>query len=750
MLQQLLRRLSGTNRKARPGLPKKRPTRLGVEQLERRDVPAVGLTEFPIPVGPVIGRSTQDIIADNSGNIWLGEYGFGFARLDRVTPDGQWSQFALPGQGTRPDGLTDSPHISDLIVGPDGNIWFTQVSRNLIGRFALATQDFTYFDAGSLDDNTQLLSGPDGNIWFLDATTNTIGRMTPTGAVTRFAGATNVAPDNLGRAQELLSGPDGNVWFTESSVSKVGKITPTGTISELTMPHVQKSVVYLVAGPDGNLWGSTYDGGNVRITPSGDVTFYGGLRFSPNGDVADYDYDSEPGRGAPFVAPDGTMWIRTLYSRILSEPVYRPDGRLLTPAQRTSDSTGYARLNYDGSVTPLYEGMHHANFAPMGSVVGAGQTLWGKVGGYVGNTEVRLVRYDLNLAQPYPVTISPVAPIHATPGQFAYDTPLLATIVDRNLYPAGQAPEAFVDYGDGTVQTYVGNDVYPPVYALGIVEVYLRHDYAQEGNYTITVGTGVNLPQLPAPQPSSNNPPFNYQVAVLAPVTIAEPPEERFVRQVYRDVLYREGEVAGVAYWADRLKRGVSRESVARDIQSSDESQQKIIEGLYESLLNRGSDPAGLRAWMDYLDQGASLEQLKAGFFGSEEYWLLRGHGTDAGFLTALYQDALNRAADEIALTAWAPGLTGGRSARETALLVLGSTEAANKAVSDAYQNLLRRAPDDSGRQAWSQFLLHNRGVADLVTGLLASEEYNTHRYPVVLPNPEPALGAPGIILGKD
>jgi streptogramin lyase len=48
-------------------------------------------------------------------------------------------------------------------------------------------------------------SGPDGNVWFTELGANTIGKITPSGGIT--------------------AGPDGNVWFVVESGSKIGRIT---------------------------------------------------------------------------------------------------------------------------------------------------------------------------------------------------------------------------------------------------------------------------------------------------------------------------------------------------------------------------------------------------------------------------------------------------------------------------------------------------------------------------------------------
>ena len=60
--------------------------------------------------------------------------------------------------------------------------------------------------------------GPDTNLWFTDINSNSIGRITTTGSVT------HIAVPTPGQNDGITPGPDGNVWFTELSASKVARV----------------------------------------------------------------------------------------------------------------------------------------------------------------------------------------------------------------------------------------------------------------------------------------------------------------------------------------------------------------------------------------------------------------------------------------------------------------------------------------------------------------------------------------------
>ena len=72
-----------------------------------------------------------------------------------------------------------------------------------------------------------ITAGPDGNLWFTEIDGNRIGRMTPAGGDLQEFNL--LAPDS--RPYEIhRPAPTGNLWFTESS--KIGRITTDGVVTE--------------------------------------------------------------------------------------------------------------------------------------------------------------------------------------------------------------------------------------------------------------------------------------------------------------------------------------------------------------------------------------------------------------------------------------------------------------------------------------------------------------------------------------
>jgi streptogramin lyase len=171
-------------------------------------------------------------------------------------------EFSLP--SGRPAGETTS-YLQGLVVGPDGNLWFTETDAGKVGRITLTGRitEFSVLLPGSQDTfvlPTGLVAGPDGNLWFTETLGNLIGRLTPTGVLTEFPVGAPSYFDTTKWPDGLMVGPDGNLWFTEINGNMISRIIPTGVITDFAVPTGrpgEKTTSHperLVVGPDHNLW----------------------------------------------------------------------------------------------------------------------------------------------------------------------------------------------------------------------------------------------------------------------------------------------------------------------------------------------------------------------------------------------------------------------------------------------------------------------------------------------------------------
>ena len=93
-----------------------------------------------------------------------------------------------------------------------------------------------------------------------------------------------------------------------------------------------------------------------------------------------------------------------------------------------------------------------------------------------------------------------------------------------------------------------------------------------------------------------------------------------FVASVYRDVLGREPDEAGFAYWSSELAAGRSREELARAFVISAENQGNVILGLYRQYLGREADAGGFAYYVGQLGNGVSREEIQLALIMSDEF----------------------------------------------------------------------------------------------------------------------------------
>jgi streptogramin lyase len=247
-----------------------------VEVLEDRCAPAV-ITEFS--AGISANSQPVGITSGPDGNLWFTE--IAADKIGRITVSGTVTEFGVSA-GSGPRGITS---------GPDGNLWFAEFDGNRIGRIT-PTGTVTEFSAGISADGLpeSIVAGPDGNLWFTEEGGNRIGRITATGTVTEFSVGTEPI--------SITVGPDGNLWFTEWISNEIGRITPTGTVTEFSTGITTNSrPFYITVGPDNNLWFTEYANRIGRITPTGTVTeFSAGI-------------SAGSGPTSITAGPDGNLWF---------------------------------------------------------------------------------------------------------------------------------------------------------------------------------------------------------------------------------------------------------------------------------------------------------------------------------------------------------------------------------------------------------------------------------------------------------
>jgi streptogramin lyase len=323
----------------RGGRPRRQPVRYRPEvtALEGRWLPST-ITEFPLPPNNNGAGFTPVITNGPDGNLWFTDPA---ARsVGRITPTGQVTEFAPPS----PDNGPSRGAGSAITTGPDGNVWFaTEAFTNSISRVTPDGQFATFGLPGILGSVNGLTAGPDGNVWFTESvypfTVEKVGFITPTGEITEFS--ISVPPGVRGSIGSITTGPDGNLWFTHDRT--LATITPTGVLRDHVADNVGDA---LTTGPDGNLWasGPGFDPLTGRL--AGDFI----QRISVTGSVTTFSVGTfSLSHSAITAGPDGNLWFTEPDSNEIGR--ITPDGQITLYPVPTPGSlpTGIA-AGSDGNV----------------------------------------------------------------------------------------------------------------------------------------------------------------------------------------------------------------------------------------------------------------------------------------------------------------------------------------------------------------------------------------------------------------
>ena len=105
---------------------------------------------------------------------------------------------------------TAASEAQDIVLGPDGKLWFTEKTANKVGRVTPGTPPvIDEFDLPTgFTEPFNITVGPDNRIWFSCKDLAEITGLT--------AGA---------RPEYIAQGPDNTLWFTEKDGNRIGRIT---------------------------------------------------------------------------------------------------------------------------------------------------------------------------------------------------------------------------------------------------------------------------------------------------------------------------------------------------------------------------------------------------------------------------------------------------------------------------------------------------------------------------------------------
>lgn len=202
-----------------------------------RVTPAGVITEFTKGLGR--DSSPTSIAMGADGNVWFTD---GNGAIGRITPQGQITEFK--------QGLSTIAAPDQITAGPEGDMWFTDNSTPAIGKITpsgVISEYTSYFASASAAIVAKPLAqppphipsgiatGPDGDVWFTDISSNEIGLMTPAGQVREFSSGLNTGA----RPDAIATGADGNMWFTDNgTTAAIGRIGTGQAAAAVSAPRL--------------------------------------------------------------------------------------------------------------------------------------------------------------------------------------------------------------------------------------------------------------------------------------------------------------------------------------------------------------------------------------------------------------------------------------------------------------------------------------------------------------------------------
>jgi hypothetical protein len=229
-------------------------------------------------------------------------------------------------------------------------------------------------------------------------------------------------------------------------------------------------------------------------------------------------------------------------------------------------------------------------------------------------------------------------------------------------------------------------------------------------------------------------------VPVQLPPTSAFPAQGSanadYVVALYRDVLRRNGDAGGLAYWTGLLNTGsATRLQVVQGINGSVEHFAQEVVTFYATILGRPAEPTGQAYWQQQLQQGNAEETVVSAMLLTPEF-LNKG---DKIFIEFLYTSLLGRPPEAQGEAYWLDQLGDDATGMHVTQPNIGrdtlidnfvySTEHVDRLVQGFYQIYLQRLPEFSALSAQagslqSYYYYPSTPFRSVAESVLSSDEF--------------------------
>ena len=261
-------------------------TSTGVVAVSATFAPAPTVTTtYSVPTVMQNGRAYQpgasNLVNGPDGNIWSpATSGSGILK---ITPTGNFTVYPLASLQAHPE---------SLVVGSDGALWFVMQGIGQIGRITTAGAITTFTPPGVHPILSVMAVGSDGNLWCVDPGDGVLLKTTTTGSFTPYPLPLKAAIGGI------ATGPDGNLWLTDVVNNSIDVMSTAGiVVASYPIPTAKANPELIAPGPDGNMWFAEYGTDKVaRVTPAGAISEFA----LPTGDAGVF---------SVLAGPDGNVWF---------------------------------------------------------------------------------------------------------------------------------------------------------------------------------------------------------------------------------------------------------------------------------------------------------------------------------------------------------------------------------------------------------------------------------------------------------
>ncbi|HSY49156.1 MAG TPA: hypothetical protein VLC46_10120 [Thermoanaerobaculia bacterium] len=206
------------------------------------------------------------------------------------------------------------------------------------------------------------------------------------------------------------------------------------------------------------------------------------------------------------------------------------------------------------------------------------------------------------------------------------------------------------------------------------------------------------------------------------PVAGSGPSNDRWVNQIFIDLLGRPADPASLATYDALLTGGTLRPAVALSVMTTTEYRQRLLAAFYSTFLHRIPSAAEISFWLPAFTAGLTDEQIEQQIVASPEYFALAG-STNTGWISLIFHDVLGRTPSPAEASSYS-ALLGSSSRLAVGLSILNSNEADTRRVQQYYTLLLRRPATGAETTSFVTAILGGSTDEQVIAQIAGADEY--------------------------